>query len=95
MTRLHTFLLALLSAIGWGCAFALIGLTVFKGEPSQAAAALVFAAFGVAAGVLLLVLKLTLERQLPRNLTSALRPDRADAAASSAASDHAANAVGA
>ena len=95
MTRLDTLLLALLCAIGWGCTFALIGLMAFKDEPNKAVAALVFAAFGVAAGVVLVVLKLTLERQLPRNLTGTLRQDPADAAVPSGATGQAANALGA
>ncbi len=95
MTRLDTLLLALLSAVGWGCAFALIGLMAFKGEPGNAAAALVFAAFGVAAGVVLVLLKLALDRQLPRNLTATLRLDRADTSGTRGASDHAAHALGA
>lgn len=95
MTRLDTLLLALLSAIGWGCAFALIGLMAFKGAPGNAATALLFAAFGAAAGAVLVLLKLALERQLPRNLTGALRPDRADTAATPGASNPAAPVLGA
>ena len=67
MTRFDTFLLALLSAIGWGCAFALIGLLAFKGSAAKEIGAFVFGTFGAAAGVVLLVLKLALLRQLPLN----------------------------
>lgn len=95
MTRLDALLLALLSAIGWGCAFALIGLMAFKGNADTGGAAAVFGAFGAAAGVVLLVLKLALLRQLPRNLRGARRADGAAPTASNQARGQAAPALGA
>ena len=73
MTRLEMFLLVLLAAIGWGCAFALVGLVLFKGLPGAFPQTFVFAAFGMAAGGLLAGLRLVWEQQLPRSLTLGLR----------------------
>lgn len=58
MTRLHLTLLLLLSAIGWSCAFAIVGIAVFRGAPDFSLPAAIFAAFGAAAGVVLAVLRL-------------------------------------
>ncbi len=73
MTRIDTFLLLMLAGLGWACAYALIGLLLFKGVPDNQALAIIFAELGFGAGVLVASLRLALEQQLPQSLASGLR----------------------
>ena len=61
MKRIVAYLLVLLSAIGWGCGFAIIGLAAFPGAPTLGPPALIFAAFGFGAGAVLATSRLLLE----------------------------------
>lgn len=78
MKRLSTLLpLVVLAGLGWACAFAAVGLALFAGVPDNGPLALLFAAFGFAAGAVCTVLRLLFERQLPMDLASSLRRARA------------------
>lgn len=74
MKRLSTLLpLVVLAGLGWACAFAAVGLALFAGVPDNGPLALIFAAFGFAAGAVCTVMRLVVERQLPMDLASSLR----------------------
>lgn len=75
MNRVDTVLLLLLAGAGWGCAFAAIGLGLFAGVPAHRGIAVVFGAFGFAAGTGLAGLRLWLEARLPNDLAIALRAE--------------------
>lgn len=68
--KIETFLLTLLSGIGWACGFAIVGLALFRAAPSGSPHLPIFALFGFGAGVALAALRLGIERRLPRSLST-------------------------
>lgn len=74
MNRLSTLVtLTALAGIGWACAFAVIGFSIFAHVPDNGSLAAVFGAFGFVAGAACTVLRLAFEQQLPMDVAAALR----------------------
>lgn len=74
MNRLSTLVtLIVLAGIGWACAFAVIGFSIFARVPDNAPLAAVFGAFGFVAGAACTVLRLAFEQQLPMDVAASLR----------------------
>lgn len=74
MNRLtpHAFLVAL-AGLGWACAFAAIGLGLFREVRDVTPVALVFGLFGFAGGAASTALRLAFEHHLPLDLAARLR----------------------
>lgn len=74
MNRLSTLVtLIVLAGIGWACAFAVIGFSIFARVPDNSPLAAVFGVFGFIAGASCTVLRLAFEQQLPMDVTASLR----------------------
>jgi hypothetical protein len=74
MKRLSTLVtLIVLAGIGWACAFAVIGFSIFARVPDNAPLAVVFGAFGFVAGAACTAMRLVIEQQLPMDVAAALR----------------------
>lgn len=78
MNRLSTLVtLIVLAGIGWACAFAVIGFSIFARVPDNGPLAAVFGAFGFVAGAACTALRLAVEQQLPMDVAAALRRPKA------------------
>lgn len=68
----HVFLVVL-AGLGWACAFAAIGLGLFRHVEDLASVGLVFGAFGFLGGAASTWLRLAFEHHLPLDLAARLR----------------------
>jgi hypothetical protein len=74
----HIFLVVL-AGLGWACAFAAIGLGLFRQVEDVASIGLVFGTFGFLGGAASTWLRLAFEHHLPLDLAARLRGRTADA----------------
>jgi hypothetical protein len=68
----HVFLVVL-AGLGWACAFAAIGLGLFRHAEDMVPVGLVFGTFGFLGGAASTWLRLAFERHLPLELAARLR----------------------
>lgn len=94
MTRMDTFLLMLLAAIGWGCGFALVGYAAFRGSPEIDLLAAIFGAFGAGAGACIAGIRLAMLHGLPHQLSFGLRASERQSAEAERVEPHAVSAFG-
>lgn len=74
----HVFLVVL-AGLGWACAFAAIGLGLFRHVEDVASTGLVFGTFGFLGGAASTWLRLAFEHHLPLDLAARLRGRLVDA----------------
>ena len=74
----HVFLVVL-AGLGWACAFAAVGLGLFRQVEDVASIGLVFGAFGFLGGAASTWLRLAFEHHLPLDLAARLRGRLVDA----------------
>jgi hypothetical protein len=74
----HIFLVVL-AGLGWACAFAAIGLGLFRQVDDVMSIGLVFGSFGFLGGAASTWLRLAFEHHLPLDLAARLRGHRAEA----------------
>lgn len=74
----HVFLVVL-AGLGWACAFAAIGLGLFRHVEDVASVGLVFGTFGFLGGAASTWLRLAFEHHLPLELAARLRGRLAEA----------------
>jgi hypothetical protein len=75
----HVFLVVL-AGLGWACAFAAIGLGLFRQVEEVASIGVIFGTFGFLGGAASTGLRLAFEHHLPLDLAARLRGHAAEAA---------------